>query len=98
MFGEGTTVIISAKEAMRSESTRLQVYKLAVQNGFYNEGPETVAYRGFQIMPEGHNFLVMQKGFRLITLGNLHVAKVWITCRLDGVGLMEAQAKVKAEG
>lgn len=90
-------MIVSAKEAMRNESTRLEIYRMAVQNGFYNEAPKTIGYRGFQIVPSDQHYLVMQNGVSLIQLGNTHVAKVWITCRLDSIGLMEAQIKVRAE-
>jgi hypothetical protein len=97
MFNEGTQVISSAKEAMRNESTRWEVYRLAVQHGFYNEGPMTIGYRGFQLVPDGANVLVFQHGTRLITVTSIHIAKVWVTCRLDNCGLVEANAKVQAE-
>ena len=93
---EGSVTIISAKEAMRSESTRLEVYRLAVQNGFYNEAPATIGYKGYQIVPDGeHYFLVMQKGVSLIRLGSLLVAKVWVTCRVNNCTLLEANSIVR---
>lgn len=94
---EGSVTIISAKEAMRSQATRLEVYKQAVQNGFYNEGTGTIGYKGFQIVPDGRNFHVFHKGYRLITLGQQHVAKVWITCRVSSLSLAEAYALVRRE-
>jgi hypothetical protein len=97
MFGEGTTVIISAKEAMRNESTRLQVYKLAVQNGFYNESAGTIAYKGYILMQDGLHWVVMQNGMALIQLQNSYVARVWVTCRTNSCGLVEANRIVKAE-
>jgi hypothetical protein len=33
----------------------------------------------------------------LITVTSIHIAKVWVTCRLDNCGLVEANAKVQAE-
>lgn len=89
--------LVSAKEAMRNESTRLEVYKLAVQSGFYNEGPGTIGYKGYQIVPEGEHVLVFQHGVRLITVKAQHIAKVWVTCRISGLSLAEAYALVRKE-
>ena len=89
--------IISAKEAMRSQVTRLEVYKQAVQNGFYNEGTGTIGYKGYLIMPEGHNFHVFHNGVRLMTLKAQHLCKVWITCRVSSLSLAEAYALVRRE-
>lgn len=90
-------MIISAKEAMRSEATRLEVYRLAVQNGFYNEGNGTLPYRGFQIMPDGEKFAVTHHGVVLIHVQSLHIAKVWIMCRVNNCGLAEANQLVQHE-
>lgn len=87
---------ISNKEAQRLLATRLETYRLAVQSGFYNEWPETVPYRGFHIGHDETGYVITQNGVRLITMKQLHVAKVWITCRLDNCGLIEAHARVKA--
>jgi hypothetical protein len=98
MFGEGTQMIISAKDAMRHESTRWEVYRMAVQSGFYNEGPGTVGYKGFQILPEAGYYHVFQHGVALIRVGSPHVARVWVTCRVNNCQPAEANAIVKAEG
>lgn len=89
------TGIISAVEAMRHEGMRFEVYRLAVQNGFYNEGPGTIAHRGFQIIPMDGGYAVMQKGCHLISVKTVHIAKVWITCRLDNCGIVEANKKLR---
>lgn len=90
-------MIISATEAMRHESTRLEVYRMAVANGFYNEWPETLVYRGFQIVREGTKFAVVQRGTVLIQVQTLHIAKVWVVCRVNKCGLTEANALVQQE-
>lgn len=90
--------IISPAEAMREHTTRLEVYRQAVQHGFYNEGPGTIAYRGFHIVPESDGrYLIMRGSQYMIAMKEVHVAKVWITCRLDGLSLVEANLKLKAE-
>jgi hypothetical protein len=73
---------ISNTEAQRLLGTRLEIYRLAVQAGFYNEGPATVAYKGFHIVPDGETCIVMQNGMRLIATSNVKAAKQWITSRL----------------
>ena len=89
--------IISPKEAMRNQATRLEVYRLAVQNGFYNESPATIGYKGYQIVPEGEHHHVFQHGVRLISLKAVHLCKVWITCRVSSLSLAEAYALVRRE-
>jgi len=89
---------ISKVEAEKLLGTRLERYRLAVLAGFYNEGTDTQVYKGFQIVPSvDHTYLVMQNGVTLITVKALHIAKIWITCRLQGVGIVEANAIIKAE-
>jgi hypothetical protein len=90
--------IISAAEAMREHTTRLQVYRAAVQHGFYNEGPGTIAFRGFHIIPESDGrYLIMHGSQYMIAMKDVHVAKVWITCRLDNLSLVEANKKLRSE-
>ena len=98
MHIEGNNMtLISAKEAMRNESTRLEVYRLAVQNGFYNESPGTVGYKGFQLLPEGDNVHVFQRGYRLITMAKMRTAKLWVTCRVNKCELVQANEIVDTE-
>jgi hypothetical protein len=88
---------ISNNEAQKLLGTRLELYRLAVQNGFYNEWPETIPYRGFHIVREDNTFSVIQNGASFgLQFKQLHIAKVWVTCRLDSCGLIEAHARVKA--
>jgi hypothetical protein len=89
--------IISTAEAMRHMDIRLKVYRAAVQHGFYNEGPGTIAFRGFHIVPDGERYLIMRGSQYMIAMGSVHVAKVWITCRLDNVSLVEANRKLRSE-
>lgn len=98
MIGEGTDMtILSAKELMRNESTRLEVYRLAVENGFFNEGPEAIGYKGYQIMYDGERYLVVKHGTVLIQVASLHIAKVWVTCRVSNLSLVDAYALVRTE-
>jgi hypothetical protein len=74
---------ISNAEAQKLLGTRLEIYRLAVRAGFYNEGPATVAYKGFQIVPDGDAHMVMQNGTKLISTSNVKAAKLWITARVQ---------------
>jgi hypothetical protein len=89
---------ISNREADRLLGTRLEHYRLAVQAGFYNEWPETIAYRGFHIVRDETGFHVLQNGSGFgLQFKQLHVAKVWVVCRTQNCGLIQAHAIVKAE-
>lgn len=89
--------MITDKERMRMQVARLEVYKQAVKDGFYNEAPGTVSYKGYLLMQDGHHWLVMEHGQSLIQLTSLHVAKVWVTCRVNNCGLVDANRIVKVE-
>jgi hypothetical protein len=90
---------ITNKEAEKLLGTRLEHYRLAVLAGFYNEGPATQVYKGFQIVPvpADHTYLIMQHGVTLLTVKAVHIAKIWVTCRLQRVGVVEANAIIKEE-
>jgi hypothetical protein len=88
---------ISSVEAMRLQGTRLENYRLAVAAAFYNEGPGTIGYKGYLIMPDENLYAIVQHGNILIRMRNTYVAKVWITCRVQKVGIVEANAIIKAE-
>lgn len=87
--------IITSIEAMRQQGTRYEVYRLAVEAGFYNEGPETVVYKGYQITPDEGAFSIIQHGAILTRMQNLYVSKVWIACRVHKCGLIAANTIVK---
>ena len=74
---------ISNTEAQRILGLRLEIYRAAVQAGFYNEGPATVPYKGFHIVPDGEVHIVMQNGVRLLSTSNVRAAKAWITARIQ---------------
>ena len=88
---------ISPAEAQKLLGTRLEVYRLAVQAGFYNEAPTTQAYKGYQIVPNDGKYLVMQNGVGLITVLSIHIAKIWVTCRINNVGIVEANQILRNE-
>lgn len=88
----------SNPEQERRHTARLEVYRLAVQAGFYNESPGTIPYKGYAIAPMDGKYHVMQNGVTLIQLGTPFVAKVWITCRVDNTVFNEAHTKVRSEG
>ena len=90
-------MIISPKEQERAVTARLEIYRMAVQHGFYNEFPETKLYKGYHIVQEGTSWLVMQNGVQLMSLREEFVARVWVTCRVNSCGLVEANRIVKAE-
>lgn len=89
--------IISPAEAMRNPKSRMEAYRAAVRHGFYNEGPGTIAFRGFHIVPDGGRYLIMAGSQYMIGVKDLHVAKIWITCRLDNMSMVEANRKLRSE-
>jgi hypothetical protein len=95
---EGTMAgIISTTEALRNEATRLEIYRQAVLAGFYNEAQGTIAYHSYQIFEEDGLWYVFKCGQYLIRMRELHIAKVWITCRVKNLTLVDANAVVRAE-
>jgi len=88
---------VSDIEQERWLGTRLENYRLAVLAGFYNEGPATVAYKGFQFVPDNKAYAIMQNGRALIHITSLHTAKIWVTCRVSGVNIVEANAIIREE-
>ena len=90
---------VSNLELERWQGTRLEIYRLAVQAGFFNEGPATVAYKGYHIIPipEEKVYLIMQGGIYLMRVSSMHIAKIWVTCRVHGVNIIEANAIIKQE-
>ncbi len=88
---------ISNTEADKLLGTRLEYYRLAVLAGFFNEAPATVPYKGFQIVPSDGKFLIMQNGVGHTSVLTTHIAKIWVTCRVQGVGIVDANDIVKKE-
>lgn len=89
--------IITSLEAMRQQGTRLEIYRLAVLAGFYNESPNTIPYKGYLFMPDESLWCIVQHGTILMRMNNLHAARIWVTCRVQKVGLIEANRIVGAE-
>lgn len=79
-----------------TQRAKLEIYKAAVTNGFFNEGADTIAFRGYHIVPEDGNVTVMQGAVRHITLRNTFVAKCWIICRVEHCTLAEARDYLRA--
>lgn len=89
--------IITSLEAMRQQGGRLEIYRLAVEAGFYNESPNTIPYKGYLFMPDESLWCIVQHGTILMRMNNLHAARIWVTCRVQKVGLIEANRIVGAE-
>lgn len=88
---------ISNAEADKLLGTRLEYYRLAVLAGFFNEAPATTGYKGFQIMPADGKYLIMQNGVVLMSVQTVHIAKIWVTCRVQGIGIVEANTILRSE-
>lgn len=84
-------------EIQKLLGTRLEHYRLAVEAGFFNEGPATTVYKGYQIMPDGEKYLVMHHGEMLTSVQTQRIAKIWITCRVNNLCLVDANAVVQDE-
>jgi hypothetical protein len=90
------------------EQERLTNYRNAVRHGFYNDGYQSQFYRGFEIRPTElraqdralggtARWNVIQDNKVLSSVLSIHVARVWITCRLDSLTLKQAHEQVMAE-
>ena len=90
-------MLSSPDEEQRLFGLRLERYRAAVQHGFFNESPDTIPYRGFHILSMDEKWHVMQNGTSLISVLTPHIAKVWVTCRLDNMAMADANRKVRAE-
>lgn len=80
----------------QQHAKRLAIYREAVQHGFYNEAAGTVVFRGFHIMHDETNYVVVGQGVRLMQFLDPFVAKCWITARLDHCTIREAAQRVRS--